>query len=309
MRNGGSTIAQLSQSGFQAGEDKVWNPYLIYFFIVLLMSPGFGQLSAQEDQTSPGTTGRSSTELVSSDNRGAGNNLMGLIDLYRQELWYPEDQGLLVELDPTRLEMKTDYDSRAYLLGLTPRYQETLGLSPAESGSPAGATPSRTSLSRSRFPAPQLNEPPSSSSGSDRGGLGFVDLGNLQGGTVLDFFMISEAVSRGSGLFNLTQGNGSRSMQQVIAYAVPDSPYLLLAFANAFGGGQQNFMDMVIALEIGMENVRALSFLASTPEASEYAMMAIFIFMGYRTMRKNHSRQGRGQDPVQEITHNKTQQK
>jgi hypothetical protein len=58
----------------------------------------------------------------------------------------------------------------------------------------------------------------------------------------------------------------------VIAFAMEDSPYLLIGFEDLFGGGDRDFNDLLFAVDIGEQNVKNLQALVATPEPSSIAL-------------------------------------
>lgn len=211
-----------------------------------------------------------------------GDEVFKYVDYYNKKLWVPELDNVLKEVDPEKIELKTSYESRVYFLGLRGDYDNALGLNTGgygiNEGDPKLVFPGFVS---------KLNDPKlRREKGQVLEAGEWVNLGNMDAGTKLDFFLISNAGNGGTDVFTANAAYNEDSYEHLIAYAVPDSPYLILGFEDLYGGGDENFYDMVFALEIGAENVQGLSFLTSNPEPSGFAISLIFLFIGYRCVRR-----------------------
>jgi hypothetical protein len=87
----------------------------------------------------------------------------------------------------------------------------------------------------------------------------FVDIGVLHAGVQLDFFIIADGARGGlKWVFtNHDQLNPDKT-QHVISYAVPNSPYLLIGFEDLWMGGDKDYEDVLIVVDLGRENVENL---------------------------------------------------
>ncbi|KAM3100165.1 DUF4114 domain-containing protein [Phormidesmis sp. 146-12] len=104
-----------------------------------------------------------------------------------------------------------------------------------------------------------------------------VRLGQILGGSQLDFSLRADGLNRGTGanVFGTQTAMNADGLQHVVAYAV-NNRYLLLGFEdlygdkNATGGKNENsdrdFNDTVFIVDIGEKNVRAL--MKPVPEPS-----------------------------------------
>jgi len=63
-------------------------------------------------------------------------------------------------------------------------------------------------------------------------------------------------------------------LDHVVAFALPDSPYLIIAFEDMYGGGDRDYNDVIFALDIGRANIQNL---ISTPEPQTWAILAGFL--------------------------------
>lgn len=223
-----------------------------------------------------------------SDDRSQGMNetkISELLGLYKSGVWYPEQQNALIEIDPANILLKTDYQARAYFLGFQGESNNGFGLNVNGHGLKGGDPKLILPAVISRFPDPPLGMKTGQAAQAGE----FVDLGHIQAGSVLDMFLIADAGNAGSTVASLDPKFNLDGSQHAMAYVLPDSPYLILGFEDMINGGEKDYMDAVFALEIGEENIRYLTFLATNPEPSEYALMALFLLVGYRSVRRTQA--------------------
>lgn len=96
----------------------------------------------------------------------------------------------------------------------------------------------------------------------------FVDIGVGGNGWQLDFFLISNGFRlwRDSNQTNTNLGwlwndksKNSDGLQHVVAFALPDSPYILVGFEDILGGGDLDYNDALFVVDVGIENVDVLT--------------------------------------------------
>lgn len=184
-----------------------------------------------------------------------------------------------LSLDPTKLTMATASTARVYFVGEGAGYRNTLGFN--------------TLLDTETTPLEVVTDSaqlifPDASSSIDSLGNGrlevrtaktpllagdFVDLGKFEAGTVLDFFLIAAGATGGSNTYAAPSTRNPDKLDHVVAFALPDSPYLVIGFEDMYGGGDMDYNDVVFAVDIGKINVQHL---VSTPEP---AMAATFLVL------------------------------
>jgi hypothetical protein len=193
-----------------------------------------------------------------------------------------------IRLDPSQLRLATDSTVRVYFVGEGAGYHNTLGINTSgvgtSSGNPRLLFPDASSSASYLDPS---GNPTRTSSAPLLAG-DFVDLGTQSAGTQLDFFLIANGAYGGQNVYNSTNAllNPDR-LNHVVALARPDSPFLLIGFEDLYGGGDLDFNDVVIAVEIGTVNVQAM---ISAPEPASLALFGSFLavagYAGYRRGRR-----------------------
>ncbi|QEQ57675.1 PEP-CTERM sorting domain-containing protein [Chlorobium phaeovibrioides] len=162
----------------------------------------------------------------------------------------------LVSLDPSSISLTTTSGVRVYYIGTTSNYINTLGYSTND-----GAVAPIFKTSFSTF---------------DRNRLmpgDFIDLGNVEGGSQLDFFMTTNL-----GFTRTNTVSTSDMIEHAVAYAISDSPYLLLGFEDTISDwiGGADFNDLLFAVDIGAANVSAMT---AAPEPSTLLILGSFLLM------------------------------
>jgi Domain of unknown function (DUF4114)/PEP-CTERM motif len=173
------------------------------------------------------------------------------------------------KLDPTKLKLKYDYNVSAFFINEGAGYRNQLAFTSK------GATNTKGLLFKDI----------SCEGAGCVGGWGGnalklgdgVSLGQILGGSQLDFSLRADGLNRGTGanVFGTQTAMNEDVLQHVVAYAVNDR-YLLLGFEdlygakNALGGKNENsdrdFNDTVFVVDIGEKNVRSL--MKPVPEPS-----------------------------------------
>lgn len=189
----------------------------------------------------------------------------------------PESQALSDSaslLDPSKLSLKTAADVRVYFVGEGASYANTLGFNTTGTGVASGD--------------PQLIFPNASSNTSLTGDQSgprnssnpllpgdFVNLGQMNAGTQLDFFLIADGANGGTKVFSADMSANPDGLNHTVAfaYAVPDSPYLIMGFEDLYGGGDQDFNDLVFAVDLGAANIAQLT---GTPEPALFLTLGTF---------------------------------
>lgn len=172
-------------------------------------------------------------------------------------------------LDPSLLTVKTTQDVNVFFVGEGAGYQNTLGFNTSGAGTNTGNPqlifPNASSNISSYVGNPSA--PPSTSAPLMPGD--FVDLGTIQAGTKLDFFLIANGAAGGTNVFSTTASANSDGMRHVVAYTSKDSPYLLLGFEDLLGGGDKDYNDVLIAIK-GIT-------LTTAPEPSTLLILGSFL--------------------------------
>lgn len=123
----------------------------------------------------------------------------------------------------------------------------------------------------------------------------FVNVGTFNAGTKLDFFLLANGANQSwPTVFSSVQSlNGDGFTHHVAAFtaqvfATPqlNSPYVFLAFKDMWGGGDKDINDVVIALNVGAANVRAL---LATPEPAMWLTLGSFLALGIWAQRRIRS--------------------
>lgn len=192
-----------------------------------------------------------------------------------------------VSLTPTILNLAHEHDVRMYFISEGAGYHNTLGVTEISSDF-------QTQTSSLVFPdASTVNN--NYLDGDTAGSLSmrnantpllpgdFVDIGTVDAGTQLDFFLISNGANGGTDIYSPRASSNPDMLQHVVSYAVPGSPYLLIGFEDMYNLGDQDYNDLVFVLDIGAANVEAL---LASPEPATLALLACIGLLWFFMERK-----------------------
>ena len=184
-------------------------------------------------------------------------------------------------LDPAKLTLATKSDVRVYFAGEKAGYHNTLGFSTSNNGESNNdpqlifpdASSRRSGVRTKRFPLQPGD---------------FVDLGEMDAGTQLDFFLMANGGKGRNSTFGANASDNPDGMQHMVAFAEPNSPYLMIAFEDLYGGGDRDFDDAMFIIDMGSAvNVQAL---VGAPEPSTWMMIGFGVVSTYRRRKKKRRR-------------------
>ncbi len=200
-----------------------------------------------------------------------------------------DDSAML--LDPSKLTLQTDADVRVYFVGEGAGYKNTLGFNTTgtgvTSGDPLLIFPDASSSVSTYDPASKAVR--STSAPLLPGD--FVNLGLVESGTLLNFFLIANGANGGKTVFSTDQSANPDGINHVVAfaYAVPGSSFLVLGFEDLLGGGDRDFNDLLFAVDIGAQNIAALT---GTPEPALCLTLGSFVVGALWLKRRRDSSAG-----------------
>lgn len=155
-------------------------------------------------------------------------------------------------LDASKLLMSQPVDNlRIYFIGEGAGYHNSLGINLSgqglSSGDPLLVFPDASSLSSG-----MRNQRFSLQPGD------FVDVGEVEKGAFLNFFLIANGANGGSRIWSMDKDSNSDGINHVVSYSFEESPYLLIGFEDLPGGGDRDFNDLVFAVNAGVENTSSM---------------------------------------------------
>jgi hypothetical protein len=193
-------------------------------------------------------------------------------------------------LDPNDLYLAYDSDVRVYFVGEGAGYRNTLGIytgdsSDGLSGDAALIFPDASTSSSYLDP---VNDP-SRSVGAPVAAGDFVDLGTYEAGTQLNLFLIANGANGGSQTWYTDAALNSDGLEHFVVLATPDSPYLLVGVEDLYGGGDKDYNDVVVALDIGTTNVKRLMSKAVPLPGYVAALLGPIALMVWRRRKDSNS--------------------
>lgn len=208
-------------------------------------------------------------------------------------------------LDPAKLSLKTTADVRVYFIGEGAGYENSLGFNTLDALStgtdfrkgkgddatvPAVGADGQLIFPNASSPI-SYDDPASTVTRTKSAPLlpgDFVDLGKYEGGTSFDFFLIADGANRGETTYSTDASLNPDGINHVVAfaYALKDSPYLILGFEDMYGGGDRDFNDVLFAIDLGRANIAALT---ATPEPATLMTLGSFVGLGWLLKRRNQT--------------------
>lgn len=180
------------------------------------------------------------------------------------------------KLDPSKLKLKYDYNVNTYFINEGAGYRNQLAYESI-------GTTKETGL---------LFKDISCEGAGCVGGWGGnalqlgdgVNIGNIKGGSQLDFSLRADGLNRGASanVFSTQIANNEDGLQHLVAYAYKG--YILMGFEDLYGGlhasggknenSDRDFNDAVFVLDIGEKNVQDLINPTPVPEPSAIVSLA-----------------------------------
>ncbi|MEH2128442.1 DUF4114 domain-containing protein [Nostoc sp.] len=203
------------------------------------------------------------------------------------------------KLDPNKLNLKYDHDVSVYFINEGAGYRNQLAFE-------ATGTTNKSGLLFNDISC-QGNGCVSGDWGGNALKLGDgVKVGNVTAGTQLDLWLRADGLNRGTSanIFGTDTASNADGLQHAVAYAYNN--YILLAFEDLYGGlyasgvdsatgkwnegSDRDFNDVVVVLDVGEANVKALIG-ATVPEPSvTLSMFAVGAVSMFGLRRRRQSR-------------------
>lgn len=206
-----------------------------------------------------------------------------------------EHQALIdvgaIAVNPNDLFLSEEANLRVYFVGEGAGYRNTFGMYTGDSSDglsgDAGLIFPNASTSASYYD-PTGNTYRSSSAPLAAGD--FVDLGTFETNTQLNLFLIANGAGGGTQTYFTDSDLNSDGIEHFIVLATPDSPYLLMGVEDLYGGGDQDYNDIVIAIDIGTTNAAKLIARTVPLPGPVAALIAPLFLMGFRAWNNKNAK-------------------
>lgn len=183
-----------------------------------------------------------------------------------------------IALNPADLVISGDSEVRAYFIGEGAGYRNSLGIYTGDSTDgvsgdaslifPDASTNSYYSYYNSDYRSSRAPVAPGD----------FVDLGTYSDGSQLNLFLIANGAGGGTNTYYTDMELNSDGIDHFVILATPDNPYLLIGVEDLYGGGDEDYNDVVLALEVGVATTRALMAKAVPLPAPIAALLGPIVF-------------------------------
>ena len=165
--------------------------------------------------------------------------------------------NVFTAIDPAAIKLAVAADVRVYFVGEATGYHNSLGFNTGGGGVDTGDP-------LLIFPDASVNPNYGKNDDAKRTKTfplfpgDFVQLGSMDAGTELDFFLVSRGATNQEQLFSTDPSVNPDGTNRAVAFAQANSPYVLVSFEDLAGSGQRNYSDVVFAVYVGEENVAAM---------------------------------------------------
>jgi hypothetical protein len=200
-------------------------------------------------------------------------------------------------MDPSKMVLQSKQDVTATFVYEGAGYHNSLGV---DIVSPGGSQPQswwdEVTASTSKLVFPDASSTDGYSAAGANGTRtsyepllpgDFVDLGTHNAGTALDFFLIANGANQSwAPVFSANKSlNNDGFAKHVAAFTLPgmNSPYVFLSFEDLWGGGDKDINDVIVAINIGAKNVKAL---LATPEPRMWLTLGAFLALAVWVKRR-----------------------
>lgn len=201
-----------------------------------------------------------------------------------------------VSIDPSALTLQNSADVRAYFVGEETGFHNSLGFMTTPYNPSEGINSTDAKLI---FPDASLPSSYFTANGAGRNRRetaplwegDFVDLGTLDAGTSINPFVVSDGANNQTNgdIFTAFTNQNADGLQHFVALAIEGTSYLLIGVEDAYGG-DQDYNDVVFALDIGADNVTYLASQAVPLPPAALALIApAFAFAFRRKRAKSHA--------------------
>lgn len=176
-------------------------------------------------------------------------------------------------VDPANLYLQNDAAVRMYFVGEDSTRRDSLGYNSVAgitSGDPLLIFPNASSPNKKR----KENEPLIAGD--------FVDLGSLDAGALLDFFLIVDGARENpDGVLTTDSSLNPDGLNHFVAYGIEDSSYLLIGIEDSLGGGDLDYNDLLFAVDIG-QNVNYMVNSEPATGLTLASLLAVCLFAWHR---------------------------
>lgn len=160
-------------------------------------------------------------------------------------------------IDPASLKLVAAADVRVYFVGEATGYHNSLGFNTGGGGVDTG-DPLLIFPDATVNPTYGINDNAKRTKTFPLFPGDFVQLGSMDAGTELDFFLVSRGDTNQEQLFSTDPSVNPDGTSRAVAFAQANSPYVLVSFEDLAGSGQRNYSDVVFAVYVGEQNVAAM---------------------------------------------------
>ena len=183
-----------------------------------------------------------------------------------------------IALNPNDLIISGTSDVRAYFIGEGAGYRNSLGVYTGDSSDALTGDASLILPDASTSSYYSYYDGDSRWSSAPVAPGDFVDFGTYEDQTQLNLFLVSNGANGGTNTYYTDTNLNSDGLDHFVVLATPDSPYLLIGVEDLPGGGDRDYNDVVVALEVGLATTQTLMAKAVPLPAPVVALLGPVLF-------------------------------
>ncbi|WP_170163598.1 DUF4114 domain-containing protein [Eilatimonas milleporae] len=198
-----------------------------------------------------------------------------------------------IALNPNDLYLATASDVRMYFIGEGAGYRNTFGVYTGDSSN--GLTGDAQTIFPDASTSSYYYNPDQNSYRSSRAPVAegdFVELGTYDGQTQMNLFLIANGASGGTTTYYTDMSLNPDGIEHFVVLATPNSPYLVVGAEDLFGGGDEDYNDIVVALDIGVANAQQMISNAVPLPGPVAALIAPLFLVGWVARRRRRRDSG-----------------
>lgn len=192
-----------------------------------------------------------------------------------------------IALNPNDLLLTEASDVRVYFIGEGAGYRNTFGVYTGDSSNQLTGDASLIfpdASTSSYYTDPVGNDFRSRRTPVAQGD--FVDLGTFEADTQLNMFLVANGANGGTTTYFNDMSFNPDGIEHFVALATPDSPYLLVGVEDLLGGGDEDYNDIVVAIDVGVRNAQQLISKAAPLPGPLAALLGPLVWLGWTRVKR-----------------------
>ncbi len=200
-------------------------------------------------------------QMAGSDEASAdfmANTLPEILDYIQSNILHSSEVELIsAEANPFNLALENPANVRVYFVGEEAGYHNSIGINFADDSGSMLIFPDASTASP-YFTGGDFRQEYTSADYPLMPG-DFIDIGSVEDGSFLDFFMVPNGAREATDAYSIDKTLNEDQMSHMRVLGVVDDSVVVLGFEDIKYGGDRDYDDVIIAVEIGEANLDSIS--------------------------------------------------